>query len=382
MRNDMMDYSYFVLFSLPAFSALVCLCMFLCSDKGFTARKDRQVYISLIGYFISVFINWITVALLFYFNEWQVWLYPLRYTSLLLFQVFFYRFIFMITRLPKDKPFSAWHYIVPVILGLFFVIYFLVTPGWVLEAAFGSYIRPVEGKAVFNELIFSNFKIRLLYDIIYITLIIKRIGRYRQEIGNYASQLQQSYQGWLNALIVLSVVMISGPAIVAFSTDRMYMASHWLFLPVILLLIQHVLIIYNTLIHNFIIPEEVPEDVSFLSGNGNEQTTSFKTLNKNEFERFLAEKRPFTNHHLKITDLANSLHTNRTYLSEFINTVYGMNFSTLINERRLIYLDELRKDPAIKEKTNLELIYMAGFGSYQSYVRAKEKEKERTTLKV
>jgi AraC-like DNA-binding protein len=59
-------------------------------------------------------------------------------------------------------------------------------------------------------------------------------------------------------------------------------------------------------------------------------------------------ERPHLNSHLKITDFARDVGTNRTYLSRYINENYGMNFSTYINRLRLAEMKELKSSLHIK----------------------------------
>ena len=372
----------YIILSLPAYSSLICLIMYLYSYWGTNFEKNKQVSISLAGYFMTVFFNWIIIAIIMYSFQFQSALYPFRYASVLLTQVFFYRFIYHITRLPGDNPFSAWHYFFPISIAVIIYIWSLLIPAWALDEIIQSAGKQTEAYPVFSRLFNSLFQVRLIYDIIYITLSLKRIRRYRLEVGNYTSQLEPTYMGWLNILIVLVIVLIIGPAISAFASDRTPIATQWLFIPVIILMAQHILIVYNTLIHNFTILEDIPEEAAVSIESVEENEKLIKTIRKREFEKFLAEKRPYTNKELKITDLAKQLNSNRTYLSVFINNTYGLTFSSLMNERRLRYLEELRGNTAMKNKSNIELIHLAGFGSYQSYLRAKQKETKSSILKL
>ncbi|MDR3268137.1 MAG: hypothetical protein LBT83_03620 [Tannerella sp.] len=45
-------------------------------------------------------------------------------------------------------------------------------------------------------------------------------------------------------------------------------------------------------------------------------------------------------------------------------------------------LDRLRLSPDHRENTNLELVLMAGFSSYRSYLRVKNDEDKRRVLKM
>jgi YesN/AraC family two-component response regulator len=92
-------------------------------------------------------------------------------------------------------------------------------------------------------------------------------------------------------------------------------------------------------------------------------------LSKKQFEKYIKKEKPYLEPNLKITDLGEKLGINRTYISAFINTEYGTNFSTYINHLRLIEYEQLRTNTMFKHKSNSELSEKAGFGSYRSCTR-------------
>ncbi len=59
-----------------------------------------------------------------------------------------------------------------------------------------------------------------------------------------------------------------------------------------------------------------------------------------------------------------------------------MNFCRLINRCRLYHLDRLRLSSLNSEKDNIDLVLMAGFSSYRSYLRVKNEEDRLSLLKV
>jgi YesN/AraC family two-component response regulator len=61
-------------------------------------------------------------------------------------------------------------------------------------------------------------------------------------------------------------------------------------------------------------------------------------LTRKQFEKYMQNARPYLKSDLKITDLVSDLQINRTYISSFINSEYGMNFSNYINTLRLMSL--------------------------------------------
>ncbi|MCS3102171.1 hypothetical protein NXW38_25100 [Bacteroides ovatus] len=74
------------------------------------------------------------------------------------------------------------------------------------------------------------------------------------------------------------------------------------------------------------------------------ETESERAYKRKKFEKYIYEHRPYLNPDLRITDLMQAFHTNRTYISRFINREYGMNFSRYINMLRLREMEALRND--------------------------------------
>jgi AraC-like DNA-binding protein len=72
---------------------------------------------------------------------------------------------------------------------------------------------------------------------------------------------------------------------------------------------------------------------------------------------------------LKITDVASRLHTNRTYISTFINNEFACSFSTFVNQYRI---EEAKKILINELCNNLCLEHISaqvGFGSLHSFIR-------------
>lgn len=99
-------------------------------------------------------------------------------------------------------------------------------------------------------------------------------------------------------------------------------------------------------------------------------------LNKRTFEQYFHKNKPYLNSKLTITDLVEPLDTNRTYLSQFVNKTYNLNFSSYINLCRLKEMERLSKLSSNSKKSIGELILQAGFSNYDSYYRAKNKLKD------
>lgn len=80
---------------------------------------------------------------------------------------------------------------------------------------------------------------------------------------------------------------------------------------------------------------------------------------------YMNEKKPFLDPYFRMDDLAETLYSNKLYLSRTINTLSGRNFRQFINYHRIQYAISLfKKDPRLKVG---EVATMSGFNSTVSF---------------
>ncbi|MDD4656879.1 MAG: AraC family transcriptional regulator [Bacteroidales bacterium] len=91
-----------------------------------------------------------------------------------------------------------------------------------------------------------------------------------------------------------------------------------------------------------------------------------------QITRLLEEDQIFRNCDLRITDISRTLNTNRTYISNIINTDFNCSFCDLINHYRVNYSKQLllHQNAYILEYVSNE----SGFASVNSFLRAFKKE--------
>ncbi|MDL2299638.1 helix-turn-helix domain-containing protein [Bacteroides sp. OttesenSCG-928-E20] len=164
---------------------------------------------------------------------------------------------------------------------------------------------------------------------------------------------------------------------------------------------QHLVLGYNTICRNFLIymVKEEREDTRRPVMEETEQPeakkreykrTSEVTLSaqgklvsvpitKKNFETYMREHKPYLNPKIKITDLIEPLKANRTAISNFVNTTYGINFNRYINQLRLKETNRLLKIPSNANVKLSKLVTMAGFTDMRHYHRALEMEQTEKT---
>jgi AraC-like DNA-binding protein len=229
------------------------------------------------------------------------------------------------------------------------------------------------GYELYSRFFSATVPIFIVYNVIYPLLGLLRIRRYRREVVNYSADEGRSSVGWMYRLIVLIWLTLPISSGVLFVHKSVFFASALTALGAFLPIFQYLFICYNLMAGNYIIiqPPE-PEEKSVRRP---------KRIDRQRFETYMRQHKPWLDPKLRITDLCVALHTNRSYLSSLINSEYGMNFSRYINQWRLEELNRLRLDPKKANALGVEMVLEAGFSSYRSYLRVKADEDARNVVK-
>ena len=191
---------------------------------------------------------------------------------------------------------------------------------------------------------------------------------------NYSSDAYNASLAWLAVIQVLILITVPVPLAGLLFRIPTISFSYFAWVGTLPYFINYLILCYNLLNDNYLIirPEDITENVA----------AKTVTIDRKQFEHYLREKKPYLNPNLRVTDLAAGLNSNRSYISGFINKEYDMNFCRLINRCRLYHLDRLRHSPSNATKDNIDLVLMAGFSNYRSYLRVKKEEDKLSLLKV
>jgi AraC-like DNA-binding protein len=297
------------------------------------------------------------------------------FLALMLDQVLLYHFMFIITGTGNKRRFNTIHYIVPVILAVIMGVWSLLTPYEVQYYIVESRGENAPGYLWYSRFFSSTVPIFIIYNIIYPIAGFYRIRVYRREVVNYSADEYRTSVGWLYMLVFLILLTLPLASGVLFVHKSIFFNSTLTIIGALLPIFQYVIICYNLISGNYVI---IDIDPAPPIGEIVESETSL--LNRKRFEQYIYNKKPYKNSKLRIIDVAADLCTNRSYVSAFINKEYGMNFSRYINLRRLEELDNLRLLPENSKSSGLELVLMAGFSGYRSYLRVKKDENQKSIL--
>lgn len=401
----------------PVFASLFAI-LILLFDIGSSNKKNLRLNYYLLAYFCTVFLSWFSAFLYFFTPVVYIYINWLSMLAFMLMQIFFYGFIFEVTRTIEHEKFSKYQYFPPVFLSLFLLIVTFITPvkdqlNTILSK--GIYIS---GSKLFFYLNYSKIPLRQIFCLIYTMLGFKRLFRYHRFIRNFSSNEEKSSLRWVSTLLFFSMYLGLAPLLKSFSSREEMVDSPIAIFFVLSLVCQYAYICLHVIKRDRFIMD-LSNDKSAFSGSNHvhkwshpdlhpinseriflneigKKTVLLKSkiklsmngeidedeispylkkniLNKDSFDTFMKIQKPYLNADLKITDLVEMLHVNRTYISSFINREYGVNFSVFINKYRLLEYYELREMPEYSNMTKSELAEIAGFNSYRSFQRT-EKE--------
>ncbi|MBB1138863.1 hypothetical protein [Myroides sp. WP-1] len=364
-----MDYKNLFLglsFSASVFSTFLCLILLgvkLARDVADVAVK-KVLIVSLFFYAICIFFFSTT-----FFDVFSLLHIPyvagLRFLSALLMPTLFYHFIFLLTRLKKVEQFNYFNYAISFLIGIVFYYYQEGTgeiiPVQFLEKIFFSFF------VTYSDTLIASF-----YNIVYLLLSLSRLMQYRKNISNYSSNEEQDSLLWLYPIFVLGFLLLPGTMvlhIVPVVKDNLVFGQ---VIPNFFFMFFAISLCYNIFCENFaLVTEDILEE--------NITTTDLKKkkekelfIDKQTFEQYIVNKKPYLNPQLKITDLLYDLMTNRSYLSQFINTTYKMNFSQYINHCRYLEYLALQASLGNTQKTQEDIVLSCGFRNYESFKRTQD----------
>lgn len=236
----------------------------------------------------------------------------------------------------------------------------LLLPGAVVALA--KYIFPNAGMDV----------VRLLLFLIQIACVswfgLRRLKKFDLRLqAVYADTAGRDTSAVFHLLIVIICVSIlSG---VANSLGKAFFGESLYLLIPISLAFSIVLYSLNYICYHrdFTIDELVKES------EDEEMTNESETLEDNElighkFEALMKEQRIFLTKNLKITDVVKAIGSNRTYISNYINTTYHCSFSDYVNQLRIEYAKTL----LLSSDADTKLVSIAeasGYSSESSFYR-------------
>ena len=272
--------------------------------------------------------------------------------------ILFYRFIRVITVQNSNNRYSWQHFIFPILISITLFIWSFFVPADVQHSLVLSRGVVYPGWEAYSRFFLSKPFIRFVVTIVY--MVLSFISLYRDYYRIHPNQENaRQIKQWLILLMAFTVTLFFASLVAVFSPRSDILRSAIYSVMVCFFICQHVVLTYMVIGRKFFTLITV-------------RTFSKDTLSKDRLERWLWKYKPYHDPDFRLADLAESLQMDAGKLSRFINTTYGMTFSRYINQYRLREVQRLGRLPSNTGKGIRELVEMAGFSSYRSYLRVKD----------
>ncbi len=407
----MTDYIYIPEYVVPAFSAFCCILLLLLSCRDIYSHRELRIKrLTLLYLSVSLF-SWASTFTYFFFPGIFVYLQSFTYPCMLYTQVLFYRIVYELTAEGGGKRFTPLHYTVPALIFAVLAVWSLFVPYNVqLDIVTGRGRVIPEGYRVYALFFMSKQGVRLLYGVVYMTFVFAQLTKYYKDL-NRSVNLVRKPTRWILLLVGLAVASVVVTVVWGIMCGN-GLSLHWMaFIPSATIVAQFVVLTYHIISRQYLLydttvtvkpvaPKEqagtgIGTDILHAAEETEEQeetaitapakrrktyTRVEKPLTRRSLEAYLNKHKPYLDPDFKITDLADAMKNNRTYLSGFVNKTYGLNFNRFVNRRRLAELDRLMQLPSNVGKTVREMVQKAGFSDYKHYTRSQRIERQHDSI--
>lgn len=385
--NHLVEYSRLLTFMYPIFSGVTCGLLLLFSMGDSLTHTEISLKRLVIAYLFTSSFNWLGSFLFGYAPNVFVYINVLLLASYIYDQVILYRFFHLFTHTDNNTRFSPWHHLMPILLCSILLVWSFFVPYDIqLQIVQSKGILFPEGYEAYGRYFTSKPLIRLIFSVIYTSMIFARLMLYYRKVNSSPNLIRKPAR-WVIFLGALMVVMVIAPVVGTFTPREIVFTAKATAVAAFAVFCQQILLSYHVLKRDYLFfvtfpavkKDEAPDinrETDKMQGTKPRKTYTRKDkpLSKRAFESYMSRHKPFLNPEFKIADLAEAMDTNRTYISNFLNNTYGINFNRYINRRRLRELERLRKLPSNIGKAPHDLFDKAGFSTYKQYKRTKDTE--------
>ncbi len=227
-----------------------------------------------------------------------------------------------------------------------------------------------------NNIELSNFKLKLVYyfRMADVVLIVAQVVYYSYAMitipAKYEKQLQEEYSNieafsiqwvkWFN----LAFVFV-GLLAILFYVFNPTNSENDLFLVVFLFTIS----VFMWILGIWCFKQQKPALPKLSLAN---EVRKSENLQQDELIKkllhYFETDKPYLNSNLTLSNVCKHIGTNRTYLSNAINSGFGVNFNAFVNQHRVQFIKAYAAQNP--QASNDEMVLKGGFGSVSSYKRA------------
>lgn len=374
---------------LPLFSSVIWMTMITLSVYDNNTRQERKIKQILILFFLFTAGGWIFTLAYTYTPQYAVYFNVIGYLSYMMVPVKLYCFLCSISTTETIKPFSLWHYAIPLSISVILLIWSFFIPYDIQLLLIEGRGKIVPEYKAYSYLFLSKPIMRIIYTLVYSILFLIRLRYYYISINNKETKLRKPAR-WIKILssFIIVILLIT---IAAYLLPRgEIIKSPIVILLILFLVAEHLILGYNVIHRNFLLYVPVKNDINENKMIFHETKTGLiftgkyktKEIKKKQFENYMQKYKPWLNPEFKITDLSILMQVNRSAISKFINNTYGINFNRYINRLRLEETERLKKQSSNSKKKTKEIIQKAGFANTRNYMRALKAEQQISDISI
>ena len=351
---------YFAL-TLPFFTALTSAVIISSScDKSAEGILNRRLLILL----LSLMGTWMGFFLYFYAPKAAQVFLPVYALSVLSVPTSLYIYLYTLIRGVKSKSLAR-HHIAPIVIAIMILVFMGLS-----DETFQEVLRT--GLSMLRPTFSVAYTVMTLY-------LLKQDYRRKRQSG----KALLIPTGRLFVLVLLPLIQLINSIVLLFAGKE----PHPLTIAATALLISILMtvLLYNAICRNLDLfrAKKVKIPKSSLTTLRKKAPKPPVTVSRpplklpftqHQFEQVFLKEKLYLDPKLTLAIVCERFDTNRTYISSFINSVYGMNFSQYVNYYRLKELEWLQSLPS-NDNENLETLSVkAGFTNYFNYRRARKTE--------
>ena len=380
--------------AIPTITLLICIIIVIRNHRAEKKTTNNKIWKVLLSFYGSAVICWLAFILHNYAPEILAYIYSMVYAAMLLSAVSFYHLVFIFTKTKTDDQFSPIHYIVSTLIASVLLIWSFYVPFDIQIGLIENKHLSINAYHIYSICYLSIHKVTFVFFLYYLALGLIRIFFYHKAIEQHATTGSWNSLRWLSRILLVSTGLLILPIFDSFDThNAIFTPASILPIMSIVISVLYIIICNNYITGNYgsidldyaqLAPEKIEfkakgkfSDIHVIESDSMliDEEDVPKNLDKESFEKYMNCYKPYLNPNLRITDVAAHLRSNRTYISRFINKVYGMNFSRYINRCRMEEYNRLKKDPTSASINAQELAIKAGFSSYRNLTRARSRER-------
>ena len=298
-------------------------------------------------------------------------------THLLVFPLYY----IYVRLLALDRHF-AWkkHYkylVIPFVLFFFCAVgSFFMTKAEYIDFIYDTLMENKGAHGIFLYQKIVYFVVRIAFviqGIVYMSLSIVNVNSNQKSVDNFYSNTEDDSLRkvqWLN--VTVSVTMTTSIIMEVLGKERFAGHDFFLLAPSIIFTVMLFCIGWLGNRQRAVLLTNIEEENESVV-DGQEKINKIESKPKNSqlrsrLKKMFEEEQIYLNKDLTIWELSKKLGSNRTYISQIINTDYGQNFSTFVNSYRVHHAQKLQQSNP--ELSQIDIADLSGFGSIRSWKRA------------